>query len=153
MRYLRGLSLFYRLVAVSTIAAAVMAFFAFWVTTEHIAARQSGPHWEVAILLVAGGLAITLAIVFALTRIVLRPIEELQESIVAFGGGDTSARARHYPFTDTQLTELIMAFNEMADSLVEKQAKLTEMSSRVIAAQEEELRRLSGRSMTTRART
>ena len=143
MRYVRALSLFYRLLAVSTIAAAVMAFFAFWVTTEHIAARQSGPHWEVAILLVAGGLAITLAIVFALTRIVLRPIEELQESIVAFGAGDTSSRARQYPFTDSQVTKLIEAFNEMADSLVEKQAKLTEMSSRVIAAQEEVLRRLS----------
>ena len=156
MRYLHGLSLFYRLVAVSTVAAAGMALFAFWVTTEHIAARQSGPHWEVAILLVAAGLAITLGIVFALTRIVLRPIEELQDSIVAFGEGDTSARARRYPFTDTQLTQLILAFNQMADSLVEKQTKLTEMSSRVIAAQEEEMRRLSreihddaGQSLTT----
>ena len=87
MRYLRGLSLFYRLVAVSTIAAAGMAMFAFWVSTEHIAARQSGPHWDVAVPLVAGGLSITLAIIFALTRIVLRPIEELEASIVAFGEG------------------------------------------------------------------
>ena len=143
MRYLRGLSLFYRLLAVSTIAAAVMAVFASWVTTEHITARESSPHWEIAILLVAGGLAITLAIVFALTRIVLRPIEELQDSIVAFGAGDTSSRARQYPFTDSQVTRLIDAFNAMADSLVEKQAQLTQMSSRVIAGQEEELRRLS----------
>jgi len=143
LRYLRGLSLFYRLVAVSTIAAAGMAMFAFWVTTEHIAARQSGPHWDVAIPLVAGGLAITLAIIFALTRIVLRPIEELEASIVAFGEGETSVRAHRYPFTDAQLTRLTLAFNHMADLLVEKQAKLTEMSSRVIAAQEEERRRLS----------
>ena len=104
MRYLRGLSLFYRLLAVSTIAAAVMAIFASWVTDEHIASRPSGPHWEIATLLVAGGLAFTLGIVFALTRIVLRPIEELQESIVAFGAGDPSSRARQYPFTDSQVT-------------------------------------------------
>lgn len=143
MRYLRGLSLFYRLLAVSTIAAAVMALFASWVTDEHIASRPSGPHWEIATLLVAGGLAFTLGIVFALTRIVLRPIEELQESIVAFGAGETSSRARQFPFTDSQVTKLIDAFNAMADSLVEKQEQLTQMSSRVIAGQEEELRRLS----------
>jgi len=143
LHYLRSLSLFYRLVAVSTIAAAGMAIFVFWVSTEHIAARQSGPHWGVAIPLVAGGLVITLAIVFALTRIVLRPIEELEASIIAFGEGDTSARAHRYPFTDAQLTRLTLAFNRMADLLVEKQANLTEMSSRVIAAQEDERRRLS----------
>jgi signal transduction histidine kinase len=143
MRYLQGMSLLYRLVAVSTIAAAAMAVLAFWVTTEHIAAPHSGPHWNVAIPLVAGGLIVTLGIVFALTRAVLRPVEELETSIVAFGEGDTSARARRYPFTDAQLTRLTLAFNHMADQLVEKQAKLTEMSSRVIAAQEDERRRLS----------
>ncbi len=143
MRVLSGWSLFYRLVAVSTIAAAAMAVFALWVTMEHIAAPKSGPHWEIAIPLIAAGLAVTLALVFAVTRIVLRPVEELEDSIVAFGGGDMSARARHYPFTDAQLTRLIAAFNAMADALVEKQARLTEMSSRVIAAQEEERRRLA----------
>jgi two-component system, NarL family, sensor histidine kinase UhpB len=143
MRYLQGMSLLYRLVAVSAIAAAAMAVFVFWVTTEHIAARPHGPHWGLAISLVAGGLVITLAIIFALTRVVLRPIEALEASIVAFGEGDTSARARAYPFTDTQLNRLTLAFNRMADLLVEKQSKLTEMSSRVIAAQEEERRRLS----------
>ena len=143
MRYLQEMSLLYRLVAVSTIAAAAMAVFALWVTTEHIAAPHSGPHWNVAIPLVAGGLIVTLAIVFALTRVVLRPVEELETSIVTFGEGDTSARARRYPFTDAQLTRLTLAFNHMADLLVEKQAKLTEMSSRVIAAQEDERRRLS----------
>lgn len=143
MRVLSGLSLFYRLVAVSTIAAATMAVFALWVTMEHIAAPASGPHWEIAIPLIVGGLVVTLALVFAVTRIVLRPLEELEESIIAFGRGDASARARHYPFTDAQLTRLIVAFNEMADALVEKQARLTEMSSRVIAAQEEERRRLA----------
>lgn len=143
MRFLQGMSLLYRLVAVSTIAAAAMAVFVLWVTTEHIAAHPSGPHWEVAIPLVAGGLVMTLAVVFALTRAVLRPVEALETSIVAFGEGDTSARARRYPFTDAQLTRLTLAFNHMADLLVEKQAKLTEMSSRVIAAQEDERRRLS----------
>ena len=143
MRYLQGMSLLYRLVAVSTIATAAMSVFAFWVTTEHIAAPHSGPHWNVAIPLVAGGLVVTLVIVFALTRAVLRPVEELERSIVAFGEGNAAARARRYPFTDAQLTRLTLAFNHMADLLVEKQAKLTEMSSRVIAAQEDERRRLS----------
>lgn len=143
MRYLRGLSLLYRLLAVSAIAAAGMALFASWVAAEHIAVRPGGPHWPVAILLVGGGLAITLAVAFGMTRIVLRPIRGLEESMIAFGAGDTSVRARQYPFTDTELTRLTEAFNEMADALVEEQAKLTEMSSRVIAAQEEERRRLS----------
>ena len=143
MRVLRGWSLLYRLVAVSTVAAAAMTAFAFWVTTEHIATQDTGPHWEVAVPLAAAGLAITLSLVFAVTRIVLRPIEELEESIVSFGRGDTSARARRYPFTDAQLTRLIVAFNDMADALVEKQAKLAEISSRVIAAQEDERRLLA----------
>lgn len=143
MDVFRRWSLFYRLMALSAVATAGMAVFAFWVTTEHVAARASGPHWEVAVPLIGAGLAITLALVFAATRIALRPIEELQESIVAFGHGDASARARHYPFTDAQLTRLTVAFNEMADALVEKQAKIAEMSSRVVAAQEEERRRLA----------
>ena len=143
MRHLQGMSLLYRLVAVSAIAAAAMAIFVFWVTTEHIAARPHGPHWDIAILLTAAGLAVALAVIFAVTRIVLRPIEELESSIVAFGEGDTSARARVYPFTDAQLTQLTIAFNRMAEQLVDKQARLTEMSSRVIAAQEDERRRLS----------
>jgi signal transduction histidine kinase len=141
MRYLQDVAAVMT-VAVSTIARRRWPF-AFWVTTEHIAAPHSGPHWNVAIPLVAGGLIVTLVIVFALTRVVLRPIEELEASIVTFGAGDTSARARRYPFTDAQLTRLTLAFNHMADLLVEKQAKLTEMSSRVIAAQEDERRRLS----------
>ncbi len=103
MRYVQGTSLVYRLVAVTTIAAAAMSVFAFCVTTEHIAAPHSGPHWNVAIPLVAGGLVVTLLIVFALTRAVLRPVEELKTSIVASGGGDASARTRRYPFTDAQL--------------------------------------------------
>ncbi|MBI5287584.1 MAG: sensor histidine kinase [Chloroflexi bacterium] len=143
MRYLQAMSLLYRLVAVSTIAAAAMAVFVLWVTTEHIAGHASGPHWDVAIPLIAGGLVIALAIVFALTRFVLRPVESLERSIVAFGEGDTSVRARQYPFTDAQITRLTSAFNRMADLLVEKQSNLTEMSSRVIAAQEDERRRLS----------
>lgn len=143
MGLLRGWSLFYRLVAVSAVAAAAMSIFAFWVTTEHIADRGNGGHWDVAVPLVVAGLAITLGLVFAITRIVLRPIAELEENIVSFGQGDLSARARNFRFTDVQLTRLTLAFNEMADSLVEKQAKLTEMSSRVIAAQEEERRRLA----------
>jgi len=143
MRYLRGLTLLDRLLAVSAIAAAGMALFASWVATEHIAVRAGGPHWPVAILLVAAGLVVTLAVAFAATRIVLRPVQGLEESMVAFGAGNATARARGYPFTDAQLTRLTEAFNEMADALVEKQAKLAEMSSRVIAAQEEERRRLS----------
>jgi two-component system sensor histidine kinase UhpB len=143
MGFLRGWSLFYRLVAVSAVAAAAMTIFALWVTTEHIVDRPGGGHWDVAVPLMLAGLAITLALVFAITRVVLRPIAELEENIVSFGQGDLSARAHRYRFTDVQLTRLILAFNEMADSLVEKQAKLTEMSSRVIAAQEEERRRLA----------
>lgn len=143
MQVLRGWSLFYRLVAVSTVAAAAMTAIALWVTSEHIAGGSGEPHWGIAIPLIVTGVAITLAVVLALTRIVLRPIEELEDSIVAFGRGDVAARARPYPFTDAQVTRLIVAFNEMADALVEKQAKLTEMSSRVIAAQEDERRRLA----------
>ena len=97
MGFLRGWSLFYRLVAVSAVAAAAMSIFAFWVTTEHIADRGNGGHWDVAVPLVVAGLAITLGLVFAITRIVLRPIAELEENIVAFGQGDLSARARMPP--------------------------------------------------------
>ena len=136
--------LVYRLLVFASLASAGVVVFVVWVTSTHIARPAGGgPHWGLASALIAVGLAVTLAINFALMRMVLRPVESLQAAIERVGRGQLSARARRYAIGDTQIDGLIDAFNDMAEALESQRTQLAQLSTRVLAAHEEERRRVA----------
>jgi signal transduction histidine kinase len=83
-----------------------------------------------------------------LTWLVTRPILELKEAAQAVGGGDFSRRVR--PWAGDEIGELAEAFNNMSTGLgqaeqerVEREQLRSQLLEKVIAAQEEERRRVA----------
>jgi two-component system sensor histidine kinase UhpB len=67
----------------------------------------------------------------------------LEKVAEAVRGGDLSARAAPLPPGDPEVSHLAMVFNQTLDQLERDQAQLRSVASQVIAAQEEERKRVS----------
>ncbi len=139
-----SIPLLYRLLAFGSLASAGAVVFAIWVTSAHIDRQPSGdPHWGIATALIAVGLTITIAANLVLMRMAFRPVESLEAAIGQLRRGRMSARARRYAMGDARIDRLIYAFNDMAESLERQRGQVAQLSSRVLAAHEEERRRIA----------
>jgi len=80
---------------------------------------------------------------FALVRIALRPVKDLELLAERVSGGDFAARGQASPFADADLHSLGMMINSLLDSLAMERARIHELGAEVIYAQDRERARVS----------
>lgn len=96
------------------------------------------------------GVVLSVAVNYAVLRVALRPLTNLQIAAERVTDGDLSVRVPQPSAGDTQIAQLSQAFNAMLDQVeddtraIERSRALTErLTQQVINAQEEERRRIA----------
>jgi len=142
--WIASLPLLYKILLSSCLLAAGSVVFAVWVTAEHIAKSPSGgTHWGIASGLIVAGLGVVIAVNFLAMRLAVRPIQALVRAMERVGGGAYDTRAAKHRVSDSQIERAIDAFNHMAQSLEEQRRQLVRLSSQVLAAEDEERKRVA----------
>ncbi|OGT27933.1 MAG: hypothetical protein A2Z17_04140, partial [Gammaproteobacteria bacterium RBG_16_66_13] len=141
--WIASLPLLYKILLSSCVLAGGTVVFAVWVTSEHIAESAGGIHWGIAGGLIVAGLGVVIAINFVAMRIAVRPIQALAEAMERVGRGAYDTRAAKHRVSDSQIEGAIDAFNRMAQSLEEQRQQLVRLSSQVLAAEDEERKRVA----------
>jgi len=138
-----SLPLLYKILLSSCLLAAATVTFAVWVTSEHIAESAGGIHWGIAGGLIVAGLGVVIAVNFVAMKAAVRPIQTLVRAMERVGQGAYDTRAAKYRVSDSQIERAIDAFNRVAQSLEEQRRQLVRLSSQVLAAEDEERKRVA----------
>ena len=141
--WIASLPLLYKILLSSCLLAGGTVVFAVWVTSEHIAESAGGIHWGIAGGLIVAGLGVVIAINFVAMRIAVRPIQTLAAVMERVGQGAYHTRAAKHRVSDSQIERAIDAFNRMAQSLEEQREQLVRLRSQVLAAEDEERKRVA----------
>ena len=142
--WVASLPLLYKILLSSCLLAGGTIVFAVWVTSEHIAKSPGGgTHWGIASGLIVAGLGVVIAINFVAMKVAVRPIQTLAEAMERVGKGAYDTRAPKHRVSDSQIERAIDAFNRMAQSLEEQRQQLVRLSSQVLAAEDEERKRVA----------
>lgn len=78
----------------------------------------------------------------AVIRLALSPLSALEQAARRFRGGDVHVRAPHSPVADVHLRRVVELFNQMLDWIEADRERRTELSLRVLQAEERERERL-----------
>lgn len=137
VRRILGVTLAWKLTGVNLIigAAAALAVFAL-----HSAGEE---RWVQLLLVLAAALGLSLIVSFALVRIALHPLVELEKAADRVWRGDFSARVQHSPLADRDMARVAHTFNLLLDSIVRDRERMRRLASQVIAAQDEERARIA----------
>jgi two-component system sensor histidine kinase UhpB len=133
--WLRGLSVFEKVIVANSVIISLGTLFGWWVT-------QHDPetyHYLIDTAFITLAVLVGLAINFMLLRAAFAPLREVMTTIRAVERGDLEARAAVSPL-DADAEALARAFNGMLDQLNRQR---DETAGRVLQAQEQERRRLA----------
>jgi two-component system, NarL family, sensor histidine kinase UhpB len=101
------------------------------------------PAYELLLVTAISGLGLSLAVNLLALRAALAPLRRLQRTIEAVRAGDHEARVVPALLTDPEVERVGETLNGMLDELDAVRARLRALSAGIIAAQEEERRRIS----------
>jgi two-component system, NarL family, sensor histidine kinase UhpB len=143
-RALLGLPLFLKVLVANCGVVLIGVGLGTWFTLTFVASPSGGEvHWAaVAVMLVAGfaGSVLINAVVLTLA---LQPLHALERTVDRVATGDLSARAQHVLFRDPDVERLGDTLNTMLDVLQDHRGLLQKMSEQVLAAQEDERKRIA----------
>jgi two-component system, NarL family, sensor histidine kinase UhpB len=114
-----------------------------WLTIVVTRSASETSGFPLAAVFAAAGAILSVAVNFLVLRAAFRPLVALEKVAEAVRGGDLTARAAPLPPGDPEVSHLAMVFNQTLDQLERDQAQLRSVASQVIAAQEEERKRVS----------
>jgi two-component system sensor histidine kinase UhpB len=141
---LLGLPLFLKVLVANCVVVLVGVGLGTWFTLTFVASPPGGDlHWgAVAVMLVVGfgGSVLINAVVLTLA---LQPLHALERTVDRVAAGDLSARAQPVLFRDPDVERLGETLNTMLDVLQEHRALLQKLSEQVLAAQEDERKRIA----------
>ena len=106
-------------------------------------AERAGLGRQGALLAAAGACLLALVASFALLRLALRPVTEVQRTAERVWRGDLSARVAPSPLADPALRRVGDTLNRVLDGFVSDRARLRALAADVIRAGDEERARLS----------
>ena len=98
---------------------------------------------ELLLATASAGVVVSVLVNLLALRAALAPLRQVQTTIDAVRAGDLAARVRPSLVTDPEVERVGETLNAMLDELHEARVKLRALSAAVIAAQEEERRRIS----------
>jgi two-component system sensor histidine kinase UhpB len=95
------------------------------------------------VILVVGGLLLAIGVNAAILRLALSPLRKLQDAALRVQKGELEARVETSLLADRNLDLLIGTFNTMLDSIASYRDRMRNMAARVIAASEEERKKVA----------
>jgi two-component system sensor histidine kinase UhpB len=141
---LLGLPLFLKVLVANCIVVLIGVGLGTWFTLNFVSPATTGEiHWApIAVMLVVGfaGSVLINAVVLSLA---LQPLHAIERTVDRVAAGDLSARAHRVLFRDPDVERLGETLNTMLDVLQEHRGLLQKMSEQVLAAQEDERKRIA----------
>jgi two-component system sensor histidine kinase UhpB len=98
---------------------------------------------SVALVFGITGTGLSLLVNYALLRAALVPIRDLSSAVEAVSRGDFGARAPRSAVRDPQIDAFIDTFNRVLEDVQAYRQRVSELSSQIISAQEEERKRIA----------
>lgn len=141
---LLGLPLFLKVLVANCIVVLIGVGVGTWFTLNFVATSgTTGIHWMAVAVMLVVGFAGSVLINAAVLRLALQPLHALERTVDRVAAGDLSARARRVLFRDPDVERLGETLNTMLDVLHEHRGLLQKMSEQVLAAQEDERKRIA----------
>jgi two-component system sensor histidine kinase UhpB len=139
---LLGLPLFLKVLVANVIVVLLGVTLGTWFTLTFVAS-PSGVHWVAIAVMLVVGFASSVLINAGVLTLALQPLHALERTVDRVAAGDVSARAQHVLFRDPDIERLGDTLNSMLDVLQEHRQQLQKMSEQVLAAQEDERKRIA----------
>jgi two-component system sensor histidine kinase UhpB len=139
---LLGLPLFLKVLVANVIVVLIGVGLGTWFTLTFVAGPD-GVHWPAVAVMLVVGFAGSVLINAAVLRLALQPLHALERTVDHVATGDLRARAQPVLFRDPDVERLGETLNAMLDVVQEHRELLQKMSEQVLAAQEDERKRIA----------
>ena len=141
---LLGLPLFLKVLVANVIVVLIGVGLGTWFTLTFVAGESNGAvHWPAVAVMLVVGFAGSVLINAAVLTLALQPLHTLERTVDRVAAGDLSARAQKVLFRDPDVERLGDTLNTMLDVLQQHRGLLQKMSEQVLAAQEDERKRIA----------
>jgi two-component system, NarL family, sensor histidine kinase UhpB len=138
VRRLLRVPLFYKILVANALILAAVVFAAG--VTAHASANGDV---TALVLLLGGGLLLSVVSNAAILRLALQPLRRLQRTAEQVHAGDLAARVEPSELADRDLEQLMLTFNTILDSGDVYRRRLREIAARALNATEEERKRIA----------
>jgi two-component system sensor histidine kinase UhpB len=143
-RALLGLPLFLKVLVANCLVVLIGVGLGTWFTLSFVdASPVETLHWGAVAIMLVVGFAGSLLINATVLRLALQPLHALERTVDRVATGDLNARAGRVLFRDPDVERLGETLNTMLDVLQEHRGLLQKMSEQVLAAQEDERKRIA----------
>lgn len=143
-RALLGLPLFLKVLVANCGVALIGVGLGTWFTLTFVASPTGGDlNWAAVAVMLVVGFAGSVLINAAVLTLALQPLHALERTVDRVATGDLSARAQRVLFRDPDVERLGDTLNTMLDVLQDHRGLLQKMSEQVLAAQEDERKRIA----------
>lgn len=145
LRQFLGVPTFYKALLANVVVVTAGAVAGTWITARHIGGEGEfhGVHWEIIALIALAGIPVAFFVNFAVLSLAFAPLRSLLRAMELVREGRIQVRVHRGLISDPDTDEMVDTFNEMLDKLAASQQRLEALAAKVVAAQEDERRRLS----------
>lgn len=143
VRTLVGVPLFLKVLVANCVVVVLGVALGTWFTLSYVAGPNGTVHWPSIWLMAAVGFAASVLINAIVLWLALQPLYALERTVDRVASGDLDARARPVLFTDPDVERLGDTLNSMLDVLQGHRDQLQKLSEQVLAAQEDERKRIA----------
>jgi two-component system sensor histidine kinase UhpB len=140
---LLGLPLFLKVLVANCIVVLVGVGVGTWFTLTFVADPAGLVHWPAVAVMLFVGFGGTVLINAAVLTLALQPLHALERTVDRVAAGDLTARAYPVLFRDPDVERLGDTLNTMLEVLGEHRALAQKLSEQVLAAQEDERKRIA----------
>jgi two-component system sensor histidine kinase UhpB len=141
---LLGLPLFLKVLVANVIVVLIGGGLGTWFTINFVASGNTGElHWPAVALMLVVGFGGSVLINAVVLTLALQPLHALERTVDRVAAGDLTARAQPVLFRDPDVERLGDTLNTMLDVLQEHRGLLQKLSEQVLAAQEDERKRIA----------
>ncbi len=140
---LLGLPLFLKVLIANCVVVLVGVGLGTWFTLTFVADPTGQVHWPAVAVMLVTGFAGSVLINAAVLTLALQPLHALERTVDRVAAGDLTARAQPVLFRDPDVERLGETLNTMLDVLHEHRGLLQKLSEQVLAAQEDERKRIA----------
>jgi two-component system, NarL family, sensor histidine kinase UhpB len=140
---LLGLPLFLKVLVANCVVVLLGVGLGTWFTLTYVSDASGDVHWAAVAFMLVVGFGSSVLINAVVLTLALQPLHALERTVDRVAAGDLSARAPRVLFRDPDIERLGDTMNTMLDVLQEHRGLLQKLSEQVLAAQEDERKRIA----------